>query len=1226
MWPFTSGEPSVGQEEFRDGNLSDAMNQALFENQSFGIAGLTTYVPTVLKNEAGEPYFDLPEQFDPMYAHKESSMDSGGIQPSAYITGGRILKDAAKPWYEFSIMPFKLAFHGLKIPLVGISSIVISKTEKAGVFIYSLIYMSLPTLKWFLGIDTAWFGKTHYRQWRQPPLFMDAVICDSCGCWRGLDDPTARSDIVTVAFRYCICQVSAIDPNLANMFKSGDNFDWACELSNYSSYADVLSAMGVQSTCVHDTSTDAEVGVAVPPRPSIDGLYMHKPNEIWKSNVRCGGARCVQCYETTVHGWHPDLVAKLGGPFPRPHMPAMTRLLQLIYRFNVFMAQFGANDVLHMLAVSKNRIKAVKLDDYPTIVLVDSMDTWIAIKPQTAQFKSRYYPFVVPCVGSNPRSYASMRVLLALRNASPCTLVLVNQVIDPASRPYVDTIPGSPYDIASGCVGHFHPAFAGAMKIKGRTSITSDRILLSSFYFLNTIYGWDELFPAYFEKCVPVALGGLARPAVMLGTTGPRVKGPEVAVWITDGVEWGTELYKFTWQRIAVYWVVRALGSDVDSGRLSFWHVFADTRPTFAVIPNPEGDPVAGSSNTGSVWYKEFEPNDPMPPPRRVVAAGDNIIQELAASIGGIRLFTLGTRGDRVPIQALAKHIARYKVPVYVQHLVTPEEGKLMLQSSLGEVEDDRVIPIYNRARTMAIELASSASLLPSNLHYSLLPSYTLAPPSDHIYAMTVAGGWINSIGNSILGLWDEPGARIGPYTGSRILPTSHDGYNFLRPRQNRGSHPIGAYWGSGERVPAGYEHIPVIPAGDHLEIMRDYRTVVCLGATAVSTAAAAGARVIVPEGGLDRSRRNPYDAGAGLVPGQDPDNIFLLLADQDIRFLAFWLRKNWLKPWKLFSWYGYPGIGWAAFRAVMLYTLYNSAYERVVPASDPWLVLAGVLSKRSFTLLEFIGLGIGARALDSLMEYLNISKMRVLSSFVDWNIKMSSSALAMWLASRYNIGWGLLYSALSPPIYKTLAAFGQAWSNVALGYFDTSFTGERIHAKVYFEMKITHWYGLPILHTALVCPDENERFDGQTVGGYYVYTIVKGGVESPFLLPTTLKWTDIKKLPRRSGIYSAAWNCHTALVISLKDMSVNLGVGGVVVSTTAYVVASIHTVTASMLAVVWALSTLLPDRIDPRSVKPSVMVIGADQLTALWNKLSATGYWDPVAVLDWWRSLYLAI
>lgn len=1204
------------------------LSETLFDGAALAFGGVEMLDYPGNVGTEGDP----TDSFDPRAAHRLPDLDTGGRQPALgfmqgtkdpTIEGMEQAAKQARPWFTYTLSPLSAAIHGLKVPLLGTFSLILEKTKQGGFFVYSLLYMALPTLSWFLGVDPVAFRSIEYELWRESPAgATHCVRCDACGLWKPDDLFFDEGDLNKRFWLGCLCQQALITHKAFGPIRQSltvEDFDNRC---TYSSAQQLAQMLKIQVTCPHEDAGESVTAVPYVPRPTLDGLYMHIPEHVWRGNMRYGGLRCPHCYQDNVHKWHPALYDCITAPKRAAPLPVQQQLIRLINRWNILLSEYREGEVVYVCGLDPSRVRFHEYLEGHVVILHMDEDVPYMVRSHLKGWDLNKYRFLrVPSFGWSSRPIAHYRVLLAYSANAPVRIMVVNQSTNARDRPYIDHLPTSPYNSASGAAGNTLPAYAGALFVRGRHGIDTVGMLFASFFYGAMIYGWDEIYPAGRQQNVCCVYKSLASPAIMMGQTTPQVRKPEVAVHITGEAEHSKKVRIIKWSRQNVYWVNRVAGSDVDPSRLTFWHIWADPRPIFKLGAEPKDEEELQK------WLTIVEHGQPYVQPRRIVAPGENVFQELVASLGGVSIFTIGTRGDIVPFKALARYLAQHRVPVRFYILNTIDEGKRLLDSALGKLADSDAVRIFNRARTQMLEAATGASLIHGALMVGDFPTIDLTPPPDLVQPRTVAGGWLMALGSALLGVWYEPSARCGPYTGPRVVPTSHNGVDFLKARQNRGKIPYGAAWGSDGEPAKGFEDVPLIPDGDHLEIFRDYANIVCHGGVGtVSTAAAAGARVIVPEGGLDRSRRNPYDAGLGLVPGADPDNLLLVLADQDIRFFALWLRKNLWKPWKLWTFYGFPGIGWAAFRAFIFYVIYSRAFKRTTVSSEPLLVLFGVLGGKVRSWWQFALVLFGCKAVDAVLNHLNISYMRVLSSFITYNARLITSPLALYIAESYNIGLALLYAGVSPWTYRVVTQYSQALQNWILGVAPLYTLDGEERPQVYMEFSVRLYSFVPVLHVALICPKLNKRYEGRTVGKLYVVRPSEGGITSPIVFPTTLSWSEVEAIPHYTGVYSLAWNCQTSIIVAFNERLVSLGPGGIVPYACTLFAACWYTVLAVGSTACWAVIQLLPATIDPTSRRPETLSIVGDLLTSLWNRMSAAGQWDPVLVVHWWRGLYVGV
>jgi hypothetical protein len=1148
----------------------------------------------------------------------------GGVteptQPSRAFTAPTDGEVAKEPWFSYTLAPLRFVINNIRLPLLGAFEIILQPAKAWRVRYRSLFYASLPTLDSAEPGGQINFAKVEWREAVEAygPRIRPPTQCNVClGYTRLGSRPSAWRSGVNLG-SVCGCkvreylvshEVALVSPLPPAVFAkpvglrpaTRDTYLWS-----------LPGLEGVPARCPHHAvEPEGEPNVHGPMAVvgTSDGLgYIPRPLA-HRGNLRAGGARCVICYGSGGHGFAPEIRRICKMP-PIQNVPPLwwKHMWSTILRWREFCVDLPLDKPVGVTAVSPARLGVFEAPVItPCVIVVTSPAVHKALEEQRDGRDWRF--FFVPTLRGE-RLMASWRFVLIASCDSPIDFRVLNAFSTVRERASMFYLSRVPYPVASGAPGHVVPFYAGACKLRGGFMNVDLRLMLASFYFCGDIYGWDEVFPSMYFDPIIVCLGdavapGVAAPSIDYGWAGERVR-----MAVLEGFRVPSFCYVGIDSREFYSLVKRHQDKVYDNTRLTFWHIWSDPRPTW------------DEESWMAKYYKEVfwdEYNGSMHDP--LWGAGKHVAQELAFASGGILVMTFGTAGDIIPMRALARHLARYALPVTLIKLNTPAEGKVLLDASMGTVHASAV-RIYNRARSFILSNATDATLAPHTL--APLPGslYSFAPPPDVVEPMVIGDNIFVSFFHTCLGWFSDEPIHVGAYRRPGWLPRSADGFKFLELQRNTGRFEVGSTWGSDAKPAQGWEHVRVIEGSDHPTLFREYKTVICHGgAGTVQTAASAGARVVAATSALDRRYRNMYDAGVGVTPGGDPDNVFLALGRGDTRWVAFWLRAHLFKPWKLVSWYGVARPLMGLFRVMILGLLYHRANARSVLSTSPLVTLFLVLYSRMPTPALLAAFYAASKVLDRLLEIWNVSYYRVAVGFASVNWAMSASPLGLWVAQSSSIFAGLAATLaikfIEYPVYKIL----QALANSLVGYEVPA--GQE---PVFLEYS-PRFAWAPVMHTALVCPSLNQRYEGSDVGmGLYAFEVKEGGVSSPILIPTHLRWSDVVNAPTAVGRYSLAWNCQTGILINLSDHLTELGFGAVVMAGTAALSASIYSLAVVGAGVVVAVLRYIPMAVGVVPVEAAEVMFARQLLLKFYVRLTSSNTHVALSLLEWWRALMMPL
>jgi hypothetical protein len=525
-----------------------------------------------------------------------------------------------------------------------------------------------------------------------------------------------------------------------------------------------------------------------------------------------------------------------------------------------------------------------------------------------------------------------------------------------------------------------------------------------------------------------------------------------------------------------------------------------------------------------------------------------HLMDAVNARLGRISWFTMGSRGDHVPVLALARHMYSIGFDIEVVRAHTEDEGNQLLHF----VESGRLwagAPIFAKVWMAA---ASTANLkfgppeLPDlTAGVSLRPPPSIARPADF-----GAGAFVNWAIDVLLR--DKRNVfNIGAYPGLSWMPRSANGTTFLvqsrKPRAGR-KVKILIVTGSSSVAPPHIRGAVLIQPGDHYAQMEGAEIVVCHGgAGTVQTAAAAGCTVYVYDLKLDRWYFVPHNAGAGVKCGADPDKIVLPLAEADpIIWLLYW-KMGWFMFAKALYWVlKRRGSTLVWLVVIALIRLWNDPTTTIAAGSPINALAAGFLA-------NFVPSYLAVWSAPFVLEWALF--------LVTWTgrpyyelafeaglvvLRLTSSS-AFWMTYAYRDsfflaclvgGWGL---ALRP--FRPLLSAGMAM--LTTDQDDQS-------ALMCVSLAYPDLY-LPVLHIRFSNRTHTRRWEGiwgTAVGGMWQpYTVVasdwKFNGSREWEIPTRVPWAHFEALPAMTAPYSPLWNCQSSAIVAVWAMWGALGLGG---------------------------------------------------------------------------------
>jgi len=1116
-------------------------------------------------------------------------------------------KDAPPPpqtTWEFAMSPFRLVLRAIPLPVIGIIDVFIQKAKPAAYVLISLVYQSLPLSSITrLSGETRIIKKTSTYKHSPPRAVATETICEHCN---HLTFPIKRwaldRTVYSVIRRRCEHQVAPADSTIWGPLNNLSECDAPFEVD-----VDDPDFRGTPFSCRFDPTEDltARIGrllgitdlakcphtildhtkiepVAYIPESTVDGLYALPPSKIWRKENMCHGIRCVKCFSGTLHSWNPKVLTAIKKfdigvrTSSIKNLPAQDWInigklwSQFQYVIKYARLNFSDGGTYILSACTLDRVdKYVLLDpNRDNVIIVESVMTFDALVEKWPILRAGNNHVLVCQVIGNNISIAGFRLVLAMICPMHVNFIIVNQNQGYYEGLNTTVLENLKIPWSSASIGHAYPFYMGAAYItSGYTHLTAFEVCYL-YYTCGFCYGWDEIVPAMVERLTTVLISDTGLPPIMAPLVSDKMPKTVIVNYvIVDSSSRRIGSYVADFSRENLFYM-KALGHTyVDEGRVSFAHALADPRPISTVTVRPD---------ILVVQYDEISASDTRFAPSS--APGENIVAEISHTHGGLIIFTFGSRGDRNPLLANAKYMAALGVKVTVIHLNTEAEGLVL--ADMQNTDELRRIQLFMRAREYIAAFQQRVVWVPHQLYQIGSISYTLAPPEDIIYPFVSSNNVLIAFASALIGLVHYPDIRIGAFASAGCLPTSADGSSFMTALLNKSKpRTEAAYWGGDGRAPPGYEHIPLLPDGDHGVIMTAYDTIYTKGTVGgVARAALSGCKVVVIGEALDREYRNPFDAGNGFVDGQDPDACFLALAKSEPAYFGVWMRSNWYNVKAIWAWYGPENIGLTLFRLLILYLFLSRINKATFFSTMPVTTLILMLDGRAtvpFKTMVFYTLL--AKVFDTMLWTLSKNYIWLTGRFVSLNSRLMASIVAFWVAQRKGWGFGLL-AVLAIEQLKPTLTWLISWVPMSLGISpDGSLPPDDEYAVLEF---VFVWSYIPVVHVALVFPHAKLRAEGtKNSFGLYTCRLREGNFHSPFVFPTMLSLSTVRRnistLPALP--YGPTWNCYTVIWSLAKDSSSRLCLGAVPIMLVNLLGAALSATTALALAGTYTVLTTIP-------------------------------------------------
>jgi hypothetical protein len=541
-------------------------------------------------------------------------------------------------------------------------------------------------------------------------------------------------------------------------------------------------------------------------------------------------------------------------------------------------------------------------------------------------------------------------------------------------------------------------------------------------------------------------------------------------------------------------------------------------------------------------------------------------ISPLALRFGVITIFTFGTRGDTMPLLGLAKTLVADGLLVHVHHVLTKEEGELML-TSVEHGEGHKYLNWLNEGLD-CVQACKGIKLAPYVIADTEAITYGLAPPS-HVarplrggilfYLEPLVTAYFANVGNNI---------NVGAYKQRGWLPR-YIVDSFWLGARNTGEFEHAVIKGSSSiPIPPRYADWQVVPTGqDHRVVLPRYKKVAYIPTAGLSqTVALAGCAsegIDVSEyggGAPDRRVRRLDDPAMKSTVNNttDPRLVIAALGLVDTKGIKVYLTNNYnnkytpdvaiffVRLWRLIMWWPInANLKYIWLALTILANAFWFRRARIVETGNPLITIIStlVLNGRATKYESAMVLFLGALYTWWRREY-NFSLW--------WSIK---TLVKHSLRARLHWSWVLL-SIWLPPIIIILVS---PWSIPLLDAFRATVvkcTRAALHiywsrdnkADVYFEARSVGQGFLPLYHTSLICPALAQRYEGVYPGlsGWgkdFSLTHIDGGfTDGAITVPTAISVKDFKNLKTRSARYGIFWTCQTGLIHQLGGSSWKLG------------------------------------------------------------------------------------
>lgn len=1131
-------------------------------------------------------------------AHFKTTQPSYGVenldQDRKDPTLNKDVVNEETPGFHFSLSPFSFVYRNLTVPVIGLIDVVLRPAERVAMGVTSLIYHAIPVgsrtrLAMLFQLS---FGLKHAPR---PPK-VEADYCYVCASHYVTNKFTGKADSgcgcsLMAAFGFDVarvksCTTGEVIPSWS--LTKGKPMDvWPTLFATEGWLFDVAEEV---CDCVTDDTINPGVGVI--PVSTPDGLGHIPAEKRWRASSRGFGARCETHHPQQMHGIHPELFRLMRGfddqgtTLLRP----CRLVIETIYRWRQYVSMLNGESYFIIATSGARGVDLGNVDVTRTIFIVTTKASLVELQ---ARIGDALKWFMVPTL-NGMRSLAGWRYILAISHTSPITFHAINHTgLMPRQRRDADLLISLDLGIRSMATGHIWPMFMGNAVFPPYCTKVDLRSMINSFATTGWIYGWDEIFPAYNENPIIVTAGTAIEPQMCSPILDRQMTGgPLVVMALASGYGHVSEAVAFKFDRPKLGLVAKAFQRVRVPFMGGLWAAFSDPRPIPKVPKVIQSD--------FSELYEEFHILDTRAfSASQVQLRGRHatcIAEELSNEHNGVTFFTYGSRGDRVPIIALAKHLASCSIRARVIHLLTDEEGREVVRRL--ERQEPQDFSLFMTALERVSATKFGFKIAPWQFASVVDGTFDLSPPSDIVYPLRLGGGWLKSLFMRLLHMLSNPTMRVGAYTRPGWVPRSADGLTFLKHTKNIGLRPIGQVRGSGAELPLTATDIPEVLGEDHPRQFSYYKKIVCAGgAGTVQTAAASGCIVEVTTNVFDRNYRDQYDAGIGVNPGSDPDNLLLALSRHRSYFLGLWLRRHIFQPWKLLAWYGLGGWAMGTFRAFIIITLFSRSARQTELFTDPLLYLLGVVGYPLRSWRNLATAWMVARVIDNALELAERDYYFCVYELIKYCSMLASSPLGCYVAWHYSLGSGLLATIFIDFIGPSVMQELLTWQRMVVLTSVCSPTYQ-------IQYTLHQWYGIPFFHVELVDIEHNRAWGlRSTRSGDVGYKDVDQSLVT-IRLPTFIEIAMPLETPLARGPYGLLWNCYTAMWVSLDLRGAQLGIGGLPIKVYGSVVGIIAAVGASFGACVVTIVDTIPSTFGLEPVQNFPLTVLTQSLRALVDKL----------------------
>jgi len=531
-------------------------------------------------------------------------------------------------------------------------------------------------------------------------------------------------------------------------------------------------------------------------------------------------------------------------------------------------------------------------------------------------------------------------------------------------------------------------------------------------------------------------------------------------------------------------------------------------------------------------------------------APARTVREAVAARLGKVTWFCFGTRGDVIPVQALALHLARDGLDIEVVRAHTEQEGREILAA----VETGgliRAAPHF--AMTWSLAATCPNLVLGPPEMPKLVAGVDLRPPASVVRPVDFqAGAFINWVIENVMrdtrNLW-----HIGSYSGVKWLPRSMDGETFLkrstvpnagRPRKlciDMGSSNMPAPPGTGAEV---LQHPYTFADLEKIQVLLGHA-----GAGSVAAAGAANVTYVALDNKLDRNYFNPYNCAAGTSFDQDPDAAMLMFLGVDPIVLLY----AWRHSYKLFV---------TAIRVIAL---------TYAPQLAWIVVVLGYRLSRVPVVVFATGGPLSAMVAALLLAWMPpLAAIWAAPQFVDaayyiitwtgrtpWELAWDA-AMVVSAAASSSLFWAVLLLTDSFPYALLAGLVRAAMSPVGTGVqFVLTLVGpaKTVDPAVMGISLAFPDIPLPLFHVRFYNQAKTRRYEGNwggpVQGMYTPYTVRTAAyledVQHEIAIVTSIPWSHFEGLAAMTAPYSVLWNCQSSAVVATWAVWGGLGLGGLV-------------------------------------------------------------------------------